>query len=58
MGKRNSKKTVKISLDLKPIWKISKGHANHLSGGGCHDHRPNRMRTRGDQRRRSIEDYS
>lgn len=49
-------KKIKIKLEVRPIWAIGKGHNNHLSGGGQHDSRPKRQRTRGDQKRRAVGD--
>lgn len=40
------KKTIKIKIDVKPIWKIGMGHNDHISGSGKHDNRPKRARTR------------
>lgn len=36
--------------------KYSTGHRPHMTGGGVHDSRPNRERTRGDAQRAAIED--
>ncbi len=56
MGKRN-KKYGSITLDVKPVWALSKGHSSHISGSGTHDNRPKRRRTRADQKRRAMRDY-
>jgi len=56
MSKRN-KKYDSIHLNVKPIWEVGRGHANHISGSGSHDNRPKRGRTRGDQKRRVMRDY-
>lgn len=47
-------KKQKIKLEVRPIWAIGKGHNSHRSGSGQHDNRPNRQRTRGDQKRQSV----
>jgi hypothetical protein len=57
MSKRDSKKTVVVKLNLKPFWEVSKGHMDHLSGSGTHDHRPKRERTRGASNRKAIREY-
>lgn len=54
MGK--SKKYDPISLNIRPVWKLGKGHNNHRSGSGTHDSRPKRQRTRGSANRRAMED--
>jgi hypothetical protein len=47
-----------IKINVKPIYKIGKGHSNHISGSGNHDNRPNRLRTRGSANRKYInEEY-
>lgn len=57
MSKRNSKRTIVVKLNLKPVWEISKGHQGHMSGSGTHDNRPKRERTRGSANRKAVEDY-
>lgn len=57
MSKRYSKKTITISLNLKKVWELPRGHADHLTGTGVHDNRPKRMRTRGDESRKAIREY-
>lgn len=49
-------KNDKIKLDVKPIWKIGKGHNVHQSGSGQHDNRPKRLRTRGSRNRQALGD--
>lgn len=56
MGKRN-KKYDTIRLNVKPIWEVGRGHADHISGSGTHDNRPKRQRTRGDANRKAMRDY-
>jgi len=47
----------KLRLSVRPIWALGKGHPAKISGAGAHsDRRTRRLRTRGDQRRRSVED--
>lgn len=55
--KLDLKKGIKIQLDLKKPWEVSKGHTSHLSGAGSHDNRPKRSRTRNDANRKAIRDY-
>lgn len=54
MSKRRKNTVVKINV--KSIWEIGMGHNAHMSGSGQHDNRPKRQRTRGDQRRRAVND--
>ena len=49
-------KKIKIKLTVRPIWAIGKGHNAHNSGSGQHDSRSKRLRTRANQKRRSISD--
>ena len=56
MGKTN-KKYGSIHLDIKPVWKLSKGHSDHIGGSGSHDSRPKRSRTRADVVRKILRDY-
>lgn len=56
MGKRN-KKYGTIHLNAKPVWEVSRGHSDHISGSGTHDNRPKRQRTRGDANRKAMRDY-
>lgn len=57
MSKRNSKKTITISLNLKKVWELPRGHEDHLTGTGVHDNRPKRLRTRSASNRKAIRDY-
>jgi hypothetical protein len=50
-------KIEKIKLNIRPIYKLAKGHYNHISGSGQHDHRSKRQRTRNNINRKSIEEY-
>ena len=50
-------KKQKIKLNVKPIWAIGKGHNSHLSGGGQHDSRPKRLRTRQAANRQALKDW-
>lgn len=51
-------KNNKIKINVKPIYKIGKGHNNHIGGSGEHDNRPNRLRTRSAINRKYInEEY-
>lgn len=55
MSKR--KKSIVITLNVRPLWEIGKGHSEHRSGSGLHDNRPKRMRTRGAAKRNAMRDY-
>lgn len=57
MSKRNSKKTITISLNLKRVWELPRGHCEHLTGTGVHDSRIKRERTRGAANRKAIREY-
>ena len=57
MSKRNSKRTITISLNLKKVWELPRGHEDHLTGTGIHDNRPKRMRTRGASNRKALREY-
>ena len=57
MSKRNSKKTITISLNLKRVWELPRGHEDHMTGTGVHDNRPKRLRTRNASNRKAIRDY-
>ncbi len=57
MSKRNSHKTIKISLNLKKVWELPRGHEEHLTGTGVHDNRPKRERTRNAANRKAIREY-
>lgn len=54
MGK--GKKNFTIKLNIRPIWEIGRGHAEHRSGSGQHDNRPKRERTRSAQKRKAVND--
>lgn len=48
----------KIKLNVKPSWKVSRGHSEHRSGAGVHqDKRARRERTRSSQQRKAINEY-
>lgn len=57
MSKRNSKRTITISLNLKKVWELPRGHEDHLTGTGVHDNRPKRIRTRGAANRKAIKEF-
>ena len=57
MSKRNSKKTITISLNLKRVWELPRGHSGHLTGTGVHDSRIKRERTRSAANRKAIREY-
>lgn len=57
MSKRNSHKTIKISLNLKKVWELPRGHEEHLTGTGVHDSRPKRERTRNAANRKALREY-
>ena len=57
MSKRNSKRTITISLNLKKVWELPRGHEDHLTGTGIHDNRPKRLRTRGAANRKAMREY-
>jgi len=48
----------KIRVSTKKPWEVSRGHNSHHSGSGYHDNRLRRVRTRLDERRKAIADYS
>lgn len=48
-------KKITIQIEKKPL---RKGHQTHRSGAGTHDSRPKRLRTRNNQQKRAIENYS
>ena len=50
-------KNNKIKLEVRPIYKIGKGHNDHISGSGKHDNRPRKMRTRSSTNSFYINDY-
>lgn len=52
MSKR--KKNIVLTLSVRPVWELGKGHNDHRSGGGQHDNRPKRLRTRGANNRRAV----
>ena len=54
MSKR--KKNMVLSLNVRPVWELGKGHNSHLGGSGQHDNRPKRLRTRGDRNRKAVGD--
>lgn len=55
---RRKKPKQKIKLNIRPIYELPKGHNNHISGSGTHNHSPKRERTRGDVIRKIInEEY-
>lgn len=51
------KKSIIIKLNLKKIWELPRGHEDHITGTGIHDHRPKRLRTRGAANRRAIKEF-
>jgi hypothetical protein len=48
----------KVKISTKKSWEISRGHNSHRSGSGNHDNRVRRIRTRMDERRQAIAEYS
>lgn len=54
---QEKKKGIVLTLTVRPIWAIGKGHNSHRGGGGSHDNRPKRERTRQSQERRSMEGW-
>jgi hypothetical protein len=49
-------KTDTIKLNVRPLWRIGKGHNPHRSGAGVHgDRRTRRVRTRGAASRRAVD---
>ena len=57
MGKRSNKTKWKLVIKAADL-KVSIGHQPHQSGGGAHDPRPRRERTRSAQNKRAIRDFS
>ena len=52
----NRKKNIVVKLSVRPLWELGHGHNDHRSGGGHHDNRPKRLRTRGSKNRKAIGD--
>ena len=50
-------KYAKITLNVKKLWELPKGHSIDRSGSGQHDSRPNRQRTRRDANKSAIKDF-
>jgi len=50
------KKNTKMVIKAKDI-KVSIGHRQHQTGGGAHDNRPRRQRTRSAQNNRAIREF-
>lgn len=50
--RKKPKQTVK--LNIRPIYKLPKGHNSHISGSGTHNNSPKRERTRADVIRKAI----
>jgi len=50
------KKEIKIVIKTSDI-KVSIGHQHHQSGGGVHDNRPRKMRTRAAEKKAAIRDF-
>ena len=50
------KKYDKVKIEPKKIWEVGKGH-HQLSGGGEHDNRPKRRRTRAARNRAAMKDW-
>jgi hypothetical protein len=54
-----SEKKTTLKIKAKPIWKAAKGHQAHRGGAGTHaDKRLSRLKTRGNQNRKAIDDSS
>ena len=53
MKKKNTKIVIKAS-DIR----VSIGHQQHQSGGGAHNNKPRKMRTRSQRNRHAIKEYS
>lgn len=51
---RRKKQKQTIRLNIRPIYELPKGHHNHISGSGTHNHSPKRERTRADIIRKAI----
>jgi len=47
-----------IHINTKPVWKISRGHADYRGGAGKHDNRPRKLRTRAAQKNQAMKDFS
>lgn len=45
-----------LQLNVRPLWKLGKGHNAHLSGSGTMDNRTKRQHTRQAQKRKAISD--
>jgi|TARA_R110002051_G_scaffold99202_3_gene169574 hypothetical protein len=54
----NDSKKIVIAINSKPLWKVSRGHQPHRGGAGVMgDSRLKRLKTRGAQKRTSINEY-
>jgi hypothetical protein len=51
------KGSIKIKLNVRKPWEVSKGHSEHRSGSGCHESRPRRLRSRGDVSRACVREF-
>ena len=51
---RRKKRTITIKIK---VGKISMGHQKHITGGGAHDNRPRKQRTRSAQNNRAIREF-
>ena len=51
------KKYDKVTIQPKKVWEVGTGHHQHLSGGGEHDSRPKRRRTRAARNRAAMKDW-
>jgi len=57
MGRKRKNKKVVIEVDVRPSYKVPKGHASYRGGAGPHgDKRTKRSRKRADQNRKFIEE--
>jgi len=48
----------KVTIQPKKVWEVGTGHHQHLSGGGEHDNRPKRRRTRAARNRAAMKDWN
>lgn len=56
MSRRKNKQI--IPINIRKDWEVPKGHASHRGGGGQHDNRPRKLRTRQNINKHSIREFN
>ena len=46
-----------IKVENKKLWELPEGHHQHRSGGGTHDSRPRKLKTRANIVRKAIKEW-